>query len=129
MSAKRILILDDNEQHLDVLKETLNYFCYDIKTLTDGRNLWSEVLKFKPDLLILDYILPGEENGIVLCEQLGRQAQFKNIPVLLMSGYHLVSEQFACCNGFLYKPIDLDELIGKVDALLGTNTRLAFALV
>jgi CheY-like chemotaxis protein len=127
MRAKRILIVDDNEQHLEVLKETLSYFQYEIKTLTDGRNLLSEMLKFKPDLLLLDYILPGEENGIILCEQLSQQIQLKNIPVLLMSGYHLVSEQFECCSGFLYKPIDLDELIEKVDALLGTNTWLAFA--
>lgn len=127
MRAKRILIVDDNEQHLEVLKETLSYFQYEIKTLTDGRNLLSEMLKFKPDLLLLDYILPGEENGIILCEQLAQQIHLKNIPVLLMSGYHLVSEQFACCSGFLYKPIDLDELIEKVDALLGTSTWLAFA--
>ena len=129
MALKRILIVDDNENHLDVLKETLCYFHYEVKTLSESKYLMEEVSQFKPDLILLDYILPGEENGIVLCQQLKNNIHTQDIPVLLMSGYHLVSEQFSCCDGFLYKPFDLNVLIQKLAVYLETTTPIPYAYV
>ena len=83
---KRILIVDDNTEHLDVLKEALSYFNFFIQTSCDGRELLSLVETFKPDLLLLDYILPGD-NGVELCQKIKNYAPTNHIPVILMSGY------------------------------------------
>jgi len=127
--GKRILIIDDNENHLDVLKETLCYFNFEVKTLASGNYLMEEVYQFKPDLILLDYILPGKDNGIVLCQQLKNNIHTHNIPVVLMSGYHLVSEQFSCCDGFLYKPFDLNILIKELATYLDTTIQIPFSYV
>ncbi len=121
---KRILIVDDNDRHLEVLYETLDYFNFFVKTLPDGKNLFDIIEEFKPDLLLLDYILPGSDNGIELCRELKSNSKTENIPVIIMSGYRLVFDQYSCCNGFLYKPFDLELLIEKVDDLLGTHSML-----
>lgn len=124
MMSKRILIIDDNENHLEVLKETLCYFHYDVKILTNGDHLMETVHLFKPDLILLDYILPGQDNGIALCQKIKNDFQTQDIPVILMSGYHLVSEQFSCCDGFLYKPFDLNILIQKLATYLETSIQV-----
>lgn len=119
---KRILIVDDNENHLEVLKETLDYFNFSIKTLSNGKDLVTIVENFKPDLLLLDYILPGNNNGLDLCRILKNNIETAQIPIILMSGYQMLFDQFCDCNGVLYKPFDLDLLIEKIDALLGTHS-------
>ncbi len=119
---KRILIVDDNENHLEILKETLDYFNFSIKTLSNGKDLVTIVENFKPDLLLLDYILPGTDNGLDLCRKLKNNIKTEEIPIILMSGYQMLLDQFSGCNGVLYKPFDLDLLIEKIDALLGTHS-------
>jgi two-component system response regulator VicR len=115
---KRILIVDDNTEHLYVLKEALSYFNFLIETRCDGSELLSVIETFKPDLLLLDYILP-RENGVDLCQKIKNNASTNDIPVILMSGYLGVLEQFTCCNGFLYKPLDLNVLLEKIDDFIG----------
>jgi CheY-like chemotaxis protein len=119
---KRILIIDDNEEHLEVLKETLGYFNFLIKTLPNGKDLFEHIESFKPDLLLLDHILPGYDNGLNLCAKLKSKPNTEDIPVILMSGYLMIINQLSCCNGFLYKPFDLDLMMEKIDNLLGTHS-------
>ena len=70
---KRILIVDDNTEHLYVLKEALSYFNFLIETRCDGSELLSVIETFKPDLLLIDYILP-RENGVDLCQKIKNNA-------------------------------------------------------
>ncbi|MDA9555541.1 response regulator [Pelobium sp.] len=114
---KRILIIEDNAEHLEVLNEALSYFNFLIKAIPDGTELINITEDFKPDLFLLDYILPGE-SGVDLCNKLKGNLKTKAIPVIIMSGYQGVLEQFDCCDAFLYKPLDLNLLLEKIDDLL-----------
>ena len=67
--SKRILILDDNQDILEIVHETLAYEQFDVKSTGDGNEVMGMVESFMPDLVILDYRVAGI-NGGELCKQL-----------------------------------------------------------
>lgn len=74
---------------------------------------------FKPDLVLLDYLLPGI-NGGELCGQIKRHQAFSKIPVIIYSAYPKVLTSLGDygCDLFLPKPFDLDELAKHIETLL-----------
>lgn len=117
--AKRILVLDDNQDILDVVHETLTYEDFEVKSTS----LSSEVIflaeTFDPNLVILDYRVAGI-NGGDLCLQIKSHPQLKGVPVIIYSAYvNNNSELLAYgCDAIINKPFDLSELVDKVNQLL-----------
>jgi len=62
---KRILLLDDNQDILDIMQEALSYQEYQVKVALDSNNMINLILDYQPDLIILDYHLTGR-NGHIL---------------------------------------------------------------
>ncbi|WP_164849951.1 response regulator transcription factor [Mucilaginibacter limnophilus] len=116
---KRILVLDDNQDILDIVHETLAYEQFEVKSTPDGEDVMPLVEKFSPDLVILDYRVAGK-NGGELCKQIKTHPHFGNIPVIIFSAYvNNSSELFAYgCDAIINKPFDLGELVQKVNSLL-----------
>ena len=117
---KRILIIEDNAEQREMLREVLTYFDFLVTALPDGRDMFSQIAAFNPDLLLIDYILPGE-NGVELCMKLKHDYRTSEMPVILMSAYLGVLEHFSCCSDVLCKPFDLDVILSKVNKLLQTE--------
>ena len=117
--AKRILVLDDNRDILDVVHEALAYECFDVQSTSRSELVIPMVEKFIPDLVILDYRVDGL-NGGELCKQIKSHPDFKNTPVIIFSAYiNHNDELFAYgCDAIINKPFDLDELVDKVNLLL-----------
>ena len=65
----KILIVDDDEDILDLLKYNLQKEGYQVKTITDSTTAMNVALRFGPDLIILDLMMP-ETNGIEVCKRL-----------------------------------------------------------
>ena len=120
----RILIVDDNEDILAVMKMILVDFGYHVTTLINGNLLFDTVREIKPDLILLDIML-GEMDGRDLCMQLKRNSTTKEIPVILISASHQVFEHLPLNIGapddFLAKPFDIDELLDMVGIHLITE--------
>jgi CheY-like chemotaxis protein len=115
---KRILVVDDNEPILDVIKETLLYEGYTVQVIMDGSLFFYEVEHFAPDIIILDFILAGF-NGGDLCRQLKALDRYRHIPVIISSAYLDPSRNGPIgCDGILYKPFDLDTLSSIVKTCL-----------
>ncbi len=117
--AKRILVLDDNRDILDVVHEALAYECFDVQSTSRSEMVIPMVEKFIPNLVILDYRVDGL-NGGELCKQIKSHPDFKNTPVIIFSAYiNHNDELFAYgCDAIINKPFDLDELVDKVNLLL-----------
>src|SRR5471030_2365680 len=117
--SKRILILDDNQDILDIVHETLTYERFDVKGTLDGADVIPMVEDFAPDLVILDHRVAGI-NGGELCRQIKAHPKFGNIPVIIFSAYiNHQDELFAYgCDAIINKPFDLNELVEKVKSLL-----------
>ena len=116
----RVLIIDDDEEHREILAEALAYYHFKVKVMESGKGLRRELMAFRPALLLMDYRLPGE-NGIVLSRKIKGDFHMSEMPIILMSAYPLGSENLQDCNYILHKPFDLDILIEQVYALLNTK--------
>lgn len=117
--AKRILVLDDNQDILDIVHETLTYENFEVKSTSESDEVIPLVSEFKPDLIILDYRVAGL-NGGELCKQIKATPAFSDIPVIIFSAYiNHNDELFGYgCDGIINKPFDLTELVEKVNDLI-----------
>jgi len=116
---KRILVLDDNLDILDIVQETLSYEQFEVKSTSNGDDVIPLIETFAPHLIILDYRV-GSTNGGEICRQIKAHAKFGDIPVILFSAYiNRESELFAYgCDLVINKPFDLTELVEKVNTLI-----------
>jgi len=117
--SKRILILDDNQDILDIVHETLSYEKFDVKSTSNGEEVMPMLQDFFPDLVILDYRVAGI-NGGELCRQIKCHLQFKDTPVIIFSAYINHDDELFDygCDAIINKPFDLTELIEKVNSLI-----------
>jgi DNA-binding response OmpR family regulator len=116
---KRILVLDDNQDILDIVHETLTYENFEVKSTGESDNVMPLLEAFEPDLVILDYRVAGQ-NGGELCRAIKSHPKFNNVPVIIFSAYiNRESDLFAYgCDAIIDKPFDLTELVNKVNNLI-----------
>lgn len=117
---KRILVLDDNQDILDIVHETLAYEQFEVQGTTRGSTVIPLINEFSPDLVILDYRV-ADMNGGEVCRQIKSHPKFSNIPVIIFSAYVNRDEELFSygCDAIINKPFDLTELVGKVNSLIG----------
>ena len=116
---KKILVLDDNQDILDIVQETLAYEQFDVRGTGEGEKVIPLIEEFEPDLVLLDYRVSGA-NGGEICKQIKSHPKFNDIPVIIFSAYiNNESELLAYgCDAIINKPFDLNELVEKVNALV-----------
>jgi CheY-like chemotaxis protein len=115
MSQQRVLVLDDHEAILEVVTEALQYEQFEVMAIRMGHDFFEAVRNFLPDLVLLDYQL-ADLNGGDLCRQLKQMEAYRHIPVIIFSAYFNPGDTHkpATCDGYLYKPFDLNTLFGVV---------------
>ncbi|MEO6198406.1 MAG: response regulator transcription factor [Sphingomicrobium sp.] len=126
MSVARIIIADDDELIVDMVRSVLEKCGHIVGALPDG-NAVRDVLEFKqPDLLILDCGMPGKD-GLAALREVRNSAKSYNIPVLMLTGRVADSDEWiayqAGADDYLRKPFDPDQLVVRVDALLNPPAR------
>ena len=117
--AKRILVLDDNQDILDIVHETLTYEQFEVQSTGSSDEVIPLLEKFIPDLVILDYRVAGL-NGGELCKQIKLHPNFSNTPVIIFSAYINHNDELFSygCDAIINKPFDLTELVEKVNSLI-----------
>lgn len=120
--SKKILAIDDENDALLILKTALTSEGYDVITATNGFDGVALAEEQKPDLVILDLLMP-EMDGFEVLAQLKSSDTTGEIPVIVVSG---VSEKEKIKNAltqgidyFIMKPYDYNDLIAKVHEALG----------
>jgi pilus assembly protein CpaE len=120
----RILVADDDPVLQRLLLHTLKMEGYDVLTARDGNETLEVIARDRPDLVILDVMMPGY-NGFELCQMLRQRPETVTLPIIMLSGLSDVQEKVsglrAGADEYLTKPIDLRELTARVDALLKRN--------
>lgn len=119
---KTIFIAEDNEVYLKLVKAVVNTMP-DLEVImeTEGGRALELIKKNNPDLIILDIQLPGI-NGIEICKELRKLTEFKNKPIIAMTGYpedfdeSIFSE--AGFSKFFSKPIELNDFIKSIQDFL-----------
>ncbi|CAN0429683.1 unnamed protein product [Scytosiphon promiscuus] len=112
-----ILVVEDNRTILENTSELLEMEGYSVITATNGKEGYSKVLKFLPDLIVSDIWMP-EMDGFELLKTLGTHADLKNIPLIFFSAR---SEKKDIKKGidmgaydFIVKPSDLSDLLVSI---------------
>ena len=116
---KRVLVLDDNQDILEIVHEALSYEQFEVRSTNESKEVMPLVMEFEPDLVILDFRVAGD-NGGELCRQIKSHPQFNDIPVIIFSAYINHKEDMLAygCDAIINKPFDLVELIEKVNNLI-----------
>lgn len=115
---KKILVLDDNMDILEVVHEVLTYEHFEVNSTSDSKNIVTIAENYFPDLIILDYKLL-DDNGGEICRRIKSHKQLHSIPVIIFSAYTNKTDFFSFgCDAVIAKPFDLNELIDTVNSCL-----------
>ena len=116
----RILIVDDEGDFIELVKFRLANLDCEFLVANDGVHALSQARQFKPDLILLDILLP-DLDGLSVCEILKRQPGTKKIPIIFMSALTSdVTKRTAAMHAedFFTKPLDLPRLEKRIGELL-----------
>jgi DNA-binding response OmpR family regulator len=119
----RILIVDDEGDFVELVKFRLARLGCEFLVAGEGVHALSQARQFKPDLILLDILLP-DLDGLSVCEILRRQPNTKKIPIIFMSALTGgVTKRTATMNAedFFTKPLDLNRLEKRISELLQTK--------
>ena len=121
MSA-RILIVEDDEAILTFLRRGLAYDGYQVDTATDGQSGLLMARDNPPELVVLDWMLPGLD-GLEVCRRL---RQGGPVPILMLTARDTVNDRVqgldAGADDYMVKPFNLDELLARIRALSRAGT-------
>ena len=109
---RKILVAEDDKAIVEVIKIILHEAGYTTLTLEDGTNVIQIVHKEKPDLILLDIWLSGEDGGDI-AKKLKRDDKTKQIPIIMISANNETEQiaKNAGADGFLKKPFDINDLV------------------
>jgi twitching motility two-component system response regulator PilH len=121
MASEKILVVDDSPTDLKLTAGPLQRGGFDVITAIDGEEALNKATDERPQLIVLDVILP-KKNGFQVCRQLKTAPDTKDIKILLLTSKCQDSDRFwgikQGADGYLTKPFNDDELLAHVNRLL-----------
>jgi two-component system, OmpR family, alkaline phosphatase synthesis response regulator PhoP len=121
MAKSRILIADDNPTNVELLEVYLSGLECEIATAVDGRDTLDKVAKFRPDLILLDIMMP-KLSGFEVCKIVKSDPAAKGTMILMVTALNepgdIERAVLAGCDDFLSKPINKLELLKRVENML-----------
>lgn len=129
---QRVLVVDDDELTLEILRTILDLEEFDVSTAPDGETALDMVSSGDlPNVIVCDVMMPGI-NGFEVCRTLKTQDRTADIPVVLLTAKDLEEDRQngfeAGCDAYLTKPFSPLELIDQLNALgLGGSAKSAGA--
>lgn len=122
--AKKICLVDDEEDIREIVKHLLMTKNYEIHTARNGKEGMELIDAVKPDLAVLDLMMPGM-SGLEMCKRLRASEEFSNLPILVLSAVARDSdkpEQYWAAglqsDDFIRKPFEPNDLLARVEYLL-----------
>lgn len=114
----KILLIEDDVQFSDILKHALVFEGYQVEIAEDGINGFARFIEMKPDLIVLDWLLPGMD-GLEVCRKI---REVSSIPILMLTGKEATESRVAGLDAgaddYMVKPYQTDELLARIRALL-----------
>ena len=110
----RVLVVDDEADLVRILQFGLEAIGYQVETASDGQEALKKARETKPDIILLDLMLP-KLDGYKVCRLLKFDERYKNIPVIILSARTQEGDQLLAmemgANRFITKPYDFSEVL------------------
>lgn len=119
----RLLIVDDDQDLLIVIKSLLAKRGFVVTTFLDWNNAWETITSVDPHLILLDVFLNGVD-GLEICKRLKTSAYTRHIPVIMFSSYPKLAETAIAefgADDFIAKPFEINDLVKKIHRVLDRN--------
>ena len=121
-NKRKVLVIDDEKDFLKItklnLEETGRFF---VKTLPNAKELILQVHSFRPEIILLDLLMPGI-GGLEVCDMLNNDAIGKGVPIIILSALEKDTDKLAAYKkgavDYLVKPIEKKDLIAKIEKTL-----------
>lgn len=120
-TLRRILVADDEPDILEISRIALEVVGgFEVAVCASGSELLDQAVRFRPDLIVMDVLMPGME-GVEVLESLRRRAEFESVPVVLLTGLapeiELQKLEEAGAAGVIRKPFDPMALADRLKAI------------
>ena len=117
----RIMVVEDEEALTELLRYNLEGDGYDVETVMRGDDADTRLKEHIPDLIVLDWMLPGL-SGIELCRRLRTRPDTKQLPIIMLTARGEESERVrglaTGADDYIVKPFSVPELLARIRALL-----------
>ena len=127
MNRTRILVIDGDNDHAEGMRKMLDSEGYEVAVCGTGKDGLAKAQEKRPDLVILDAMLP-DINGFSVCRELKDDPKFSKVPVVIVTALGTSEESYLSnmakehkADGFFSKPVDSKKLLGKIGDLLGAT--------
>lgn len=121
MNKKRVLIVDDQADLVELLESRLEDNDYDVLKAYDGLEALEKAHREKPDLVLLDLMLP-KIDGYKVCKLLKADRERSNLPIILLSAKAQQEDirlgREAGADAYVTKPFESEELLGRIRQLI-----------
>lgn len=129
MKAKKILVVDDDQDLVASIEAFLTARGFAVITAANGKEAYARIVADTPDLIVLDVMMDYEEEGMVLASALKTDGPTRDIPILMLSGFNIQQDvrekvlaslmgQDLPAETFMEKPVRLADLAKRIDLLL-----------
>lgn len=129
MSAKKILLVDDDNDLVTSIEAFLTARRYEVSTAGNSKEAYKRIVTDRPDLIVLDVMMDYDEEGMVLASALKTDGPTRDIPIIMLSGFSVqkdVREKVLAslmgqdwpAESFMQKPVRLAELAERIEMLL-----------
>jgi two-component system response regulator MprA len=116
-----VLIVDDDRRIVDMLRRTLTYEGYQVLTAADGREALASLQQHRPDLVVLDWLMPGVD-GLEVARRMRAAEPGACPPILMLTARDAVEDRVegldSGADDYLVKPVAPAELLARIRALL-----------
>ena len=120
MTIKKILIVDDSPTERHALNDLLTKAGYEVVASDNGEDAIQKAKQARPDLILMDVVMPGL-NGFQATRAISRDADTRSIPIILCTSKSQETDKIwglrQGARDYVVKPVDRDELLGKINAL------------
>jgi DNA-binding response OmpR family regulator len=122
--SKTILIIEDEENLVELLRFRLEANNYRVEAALDGKEGWEKIKALKPDLVILDVMLP-KVHGYEVCQICKKDKATKDIPIIMLTARAQAKDmdeaKKAGADAWVTKPFEPSELLAEIKKLIGNR--------
>ena len=121
MGKAKVLYIEDNLDNMTLVKRVLEIEGYEVIGAGNGKDGLAKAMSNRPDIIITDINLP-DIDGYEITDMLKRAKETAHIPIIAMTANVMKKDRenvlLAGCDGYISKPIDIDELPGQIENFL-----------